>query len=189
MKWIKDFTTRLLESELVQSDDGNNSLPSAEYRWVNGSYRGVNGDRLHAFAEVGGFNGKVNAELKKLRAQGIKSDVLEVRLEVVPDGTGGGVNSGTMKWSVLIGPSSDGRSYLGITSCGSCCSGDAASRAAGQVDRMKTWNSRPERHVLVADIDNVSAGGGSKRCTDGKGFIKVPDGRTYKLRQLFYKYY
>lgn len=188
MKWIKDFTTRLLESELVLSDDGDNVTPDG-CLWVNGSYRGVNGDRLHAFAEVGGFNSKVNAELKKLKAAGIKPDVLEVRLEVVPDGSKGGVSSGTMKWSVLIGPSSDGKSYRGITSCGSCCSSDAASRAAKQVDGMKRWNSSPEKHVLVADIDNVQAGGVSTRCTQGTGFIKVPDGRSYKLRQLFYKYY
>lgn len=189
MKWIRDFESAIFESSLVKSEDGSGDIPDKDHEWINGSYRGSTGDQLHAFAAVGNLNKEVNAALAGLKERGIQPDVLEVRLEVVPDGKSGPVNSGTMKWSVLVGPSSDGKSYRGITSCGSCCTKDAASRAWGQVKKLKTWNSKPERHALVADINNVEAGGVSAKCSDGNGFILVPDGRSYRLRQLFYKYY
>jgi len=93
---------------------------------VSGEYKGANCDELHAFENthgrtIGGMNTKVQAELERLYNQGYNPEVTEVNVDM---------NSKTMtvKWSVKIEQSKDGKAWVGITSRGASGS-DAYTRA------------------------------------------------------------
>ena len=121
-------------------------------------------DALHSFErrKSDGFGGKmlskIREELNKMFIKGIKPEVKNIDIQV---------NSKTLtvNWSAEIGPSTDGKAYLGIMSFGSAGTG-ADERAKGQFEGMK------------------------KR-TGGKNFQLVKDFINKEgiyIRQYFYKY-
>lgn len=145
---------------------------------VKGSFKGDGGDRQHAFQStggvvVGGMQTKVNAKLKEIYNSGINPDITKVQVTI-------DLTTKTTNWEVTIDESKDGKAYIGLVTVGSCCNSTYSKRAVDQVDKMKTWNSNPENHSLIVDLQTTE---------DGKsnGDITIQGG-TYKLRQLFYKY-
>lgn len=154
---------------------------------VEGSYQGSSGDKLHAFQStggvvVGGMQTKVNAKLKELYNLGVNPDITDIKVSINATKTdkNGNITAGVTSWSVTIDESKDGKAYLGLVTVGSCCNSSYSTRAVNQVETMKKWNSKPNNHYLVADIQTT---------TDGKtnGNITI-EGGNYKLRQIFYKY-
>ena len=169
--------------EMMGINESKVSLPIK----VEGSYQGSTGDKLHAFQStggvvVGGMQTKVNAKLKELYNLGINPDITNIQVNIKASKTDktGSITAGVTSWSVTIDESKDGKAYLGLVTVGSCCNSSCSDRALGQVETMKTWNSKPKNHYLVADIQTTK---------DGKsnGNITI-DGGNYKLRQIFYKY-
>jgi len=146
---------------------------------VNGSFRGDNGDKSHAFQStggvvVGGMLTKVNAELKKVYDAGYNPDVTNVTATI-------NKTTKTTSWEVTINKSTDGKAWIGLVTAGSCCSKNFETRADGQVAAMKTWNAPAENHKLVTIL---------KTTDDGKsaGNITI-EGGSYRLKQYFYKYW
>ena len=169
--------------EMMGLNESKISLPVK----VEGSYKGSSEDKLHAFQStggvvVGGMQTKVNAKLKELYNLGVNPDITEIKVNIKANKTdnNGNISAGVTSWSVTIDESKDGKAYLGLVTVGSCCSSSYSDRALGQVETMKTWNSKPKNHYLVTDIQTTK---------DGKsnGNITI-DGGSYKLRQIFYKY-
>jgi len=145
---------------------------------VDGSFRGDNGDRSHAFQStggvvVGGMQTKVNQKLKEIYAAGYNPDVTNITVTI-------DIQNKITKWQATINESEDGNAYLGIVTVGSCCSDNCAKRADDQVPRMKTWNSTPDDHKLITILQSTPAG------TSSGGLTIV--GGKYKLKQHFYKY-
>lgn len=145
---------------------------------VSDSFKGDGKDRQHAFQStggnvVGGMQTKVNSKLREIYNAGYNPDITKIKVTI-------DLTTKTTNWEVTIDESKDGRAYLGLITVGSCCNSTYSSRAIGQVDVMKTWNSKPKNHYLIADIQTTS---------DGKSNDNITiEGGTYKLRQLFYKY-
>ena len=168
---------------------------------LSGSYRvpdtaPMKGDALHSFDArlADGFGGymlrgnppsewsqyikydqgkSINQALQDVWRSGVNPDVTNLTVNV-------NSSNYTVNWEATIDRSKDGKAYLGLVTVGSCCSSSYSDRALGQVETMKTWNSKPKNHYLVADIQTTR---------DGKsnGNITI-DGGNYKLRQIFYKY-
>ena len=122
-------------------------------------------DALHSFERRNsdGFGGKmstkISEQLKILYNKKINPDVLSLKIEV---------NSTEYKvdWEAIVGPSNDGKAYLGISTVGSA-GGGADARALSQVPSMKKWVSGAKDYTLILDFKN-------------------PTG-VY-IRQYFYKY-
>ena len=145
---------------------------------VDGSFRGDNGDRSHAFQStggvvVGGMQTKVNQKLKEIYAAGYNPDVTNITVTI-------DMKTKKTYWSATINESKDGNAYLGIVTVGSCCTANYAKRADDQVPNMKTWNSTSDDHKLITILQSTVEG------TSSGGLTIV--GGKYKLKQHFYKY-
>lgn len=121
-------------------------------------------DALHSFErrKSDGFGGKmltkIREELTKQSSKGINPEVKNINIQVDSKNL-------TVNWSAEIGPSTDGKAYLGIMSFGSAGAG-ADERAKGQFEGMKA-STKGKNYKLVKDFQN-------------KGGIYI--------RQYFYKY-
>jgi hypothetical protein len=122
-------------------------------------------DALHAFErrKSDGFGGrmstKINEALRKMYAEGINPDILELKVTV--DG-----KKYKVDWEATLGESKDGKAYVGISTVGSAGAG-ADSRALSQIANMKTWAKGAKDYTLVLDFVNP---------------------KDVYIRQYFYKY-
>lgn len=122
-------------------------------------------DALHAFErrKSDGFGGrmstKINEALRKMYAEGINPDILELKVTV--DG-----KKYKVDWEATLSESKDGKAYVGMSTVGSAGAG-ADSRALSQIPNMKTWAKGAKDYTLVLDFVNP---------------------KDVYIRQYFYKY-
>lgn len=108
-------------------------------------------DALHSFEsrKSDGFGGKmltqIRQELQKMFIRGIKPEVKNIDIKVDS-------NNMSVNWSAEIGPSTDGKAYLGLMSFGSAGAG-ADERAKGQFEGMKA-RTGGKNFQLVKDFQN-----------------------------------
>jgi hypothetical protein len=111
-------------------------------------------DALHSFEKrkSDGFGGrmstKINEKLRELYKKGVNPDLLDLKINI--DG-----KLYKVDWEATIGPSKDGKAYVGMSTVGSTGS-NADSRAKGQVEAMKKWVNGAEDHTLTLDFVNKS---------------------------------
>lgn len=98
--------------------------------------------------------------MEKMRKQGLKPDIKEGDLQINV------VNSSKVEWRAFISPSSDGNSWIGVSTVGSAGAG-ADRRANGQIQGMKKRKPEAREWALILDLN-----------------ITTP----IKIRQFFYKY-
>lgn len=122
-------------------------------------------DALHAFErrKSDGFGGrmstKINEALRKMHSEGINPDIYELKVNVDS-------KKYKVDWEATLGPSKDGKAYVGMSTVGSA-GGGADARALSQIENMKTWAKGAKDYTLVLDFVN-------------------PQG--IYIRQYFYKY-
>jgi hypothetical protein len=111
-------------------------------------------DALHAFQKrkSDGFGGrmstKINEKLRELYSRGINPDLLDLKITI--DG-----KLYKVDWEATIGPSKDGKAYVGMSTVGST-GANADSRAKGQIEAMKKWVKGADDYTLVLDFVNKS---------------------------------
>jgi hypothetical protein len=111
-------------------------------------------DALHSFEKrrYDGFGGRmstaINAKLRELYKTGINPDLLN--LKIVIDG-----KLYKVDWEATVGPSKDGKAYVGMSTVGST-GGGADSRAKGQIEGMKKWVQGAKDYTLVLDFVHQS---------------------------------
>jgi len=129
-------------------------------------------DLLHAFErrksdKQGALIGtQIEEKLKKLYDTGINPDI--TNLDIIVDS-----KNSTVTWSATIGPSADGKAYMGISTRGST-GGSSEKRALDQVGPLKQQLSSKG----YQDITPITF--------DGKDHFVNPSGN--KIHQYFFKY-
>jgi hypothetical protein len=129
-------------------------------------------DLLHAFErrksdKQGALIGtQIEEKLKKLYDDGINPDITDLKLNVDS-------KNSTVTWSATIGPSTDGKAYMGISTRGST-GGSSEKRALDQVGPLKQQLSSKG----YQDITPITF--------DGKDHFVNPSGN--KIHQYFFKY-
>jgi hypothetical protein len=129
-------------------------------------------DLLHAFErrksdKQGALIGtQIEEKLKKLYDDGINPDITDLKLNVDS-------KNSTVTWSATIGPSADGKAYMGISTRGST-GGSSEKRALDQVGPLKQQLSSKG----YQDITPITF--------DGKDHFVNPSGN--KIHQYFFKY-
>lgn len=122
-------------------------------------------DALHSFEKrqsdnFGGFmSTKINKALRDMYAKGINPDIKNLSITIDPV-------KYSVTWAATIGPSTDGRAFVGMYTRGSAGAG-ADNRAKDQVKNIES-NLKNSKHIeLIKDLNFNN---------------KV------KIRQFFYKY-
>lgn len=136
-------------------------------------------DALHSFNyrrmdRFGGYlNVKVNKGLEQVRSNGFDSDIKNLYIQIDPV---------TLKvyWFAVLGPSTDGRSYVRIDSRGSAGGGIPA--VEKQLPHMHRLYPDMKAHKLMEFNENV------KVCYDWNGNQLCDFKGTVNIRQHFYKY-
>jgi hypothetical protein len=129
-------------------------------------------DLLHAFErrnsdKEGALIGtQIEEKLKELYDTGINPDITDLKLNVDS-------KNSTVTWSATIGPSTDGKAYMGISTRGST-GGSSEKRALDQVGPLKQQLSSKG----YQDITPITF--------DGKDHFVNPSGN--KIHQYFFKY-
>lgn len=116
----------------------NMGILTEETLTVSGNYTAPkgDGDALHSFErrKSDGFGGrmttKIEEKLKELYDKGINPDIYELNIRV--DSTNYKVD-----WDAKVGPSKDGKAYMGVSTRGSA-GGGADTRAKGQIPKLKS---------------------------------------------------
>ena len=107
---INPDTITLGEHDKVISD----SYTALGQRYVYDALHSFNRRKMDGF---GGFlNEKINAALAEVRRSGFNSDVKNLYIQIDP-------STLTVYWTAVVGPSTDGRCYLGVDSRGSAGGG------------------------------------------------------------------
>jgi LysM repeat protein len=136
-------------------------------------------DALHSFNyrrmdRFGGYlNVKVNKGLEQVRNNGFNSDIKNLYIQIDPV---------TLKvyWFAVLGPSTDGRSYVRIDSRGSAGGGIPA--VEKQLPNMHKLYPDMKAHKLLEFNENV------KVCYDWNGNQLCDFRGTVNIRQHFFKY-
>jgi len=136
-------------------------------------------DALHSFNyriadRFGGYlNIKVNLALEQVRNNGFPSDVKQLYIQIDPVYL-------KVYWFAVVGPSTDGRSYVRIDSRGSA--GGGLSAVQKQLPRMMKKYPDFQAHKLMEFNENV------KVCYDWSGNQLCDFNGTINIRQHFYKF-
>ena len=136
-------------------------------------------DALHSFNyriadRFGGYlNIKVNLALEQVRNNGFPSDVKKLYIQIDPVCL-------KVYWFAVVGPSTDGRSYVRIDSRGSA--GGGLSAVQKQLPRMINKYPNFHPHKLMVFNENV------KVCYDWHGNQLCDFNGTINIRQHFYKF-
>lgn len=136
-------------------------------------------DALHSFNyrivdRFGGYlNIKVNLALEQVRNNGFPSDVKKLYIQIDPVFL-------KVYWFAVVGPSTDGRSYVRIDSRGSA--GGGLSAVQKQLPRMINKYPNFHPHKLMEFNENV------KVCYDWHGNQLCDFKGTINIRQHFYKF-
>lgn len=136
-------------------------------------------DALHSFNarrmdRFGGYlNVKINKGLEEIRNKGFPSDIKKLHIQINPV---------TLKvyWFAVLGPSTDGKSYVRVDSRGSA--GGGLSAVSKQLPRMHRIYDGMSAHKFLEFNENVKVyydWNGNQLC-DFKGSVNI--------RQHFYKY-
>lgn len=124
-------------------------------------------DALHSFQsrKLDGFGGKmstkINEALRKMYRFGMNPDIYEIKINVDS-------KKYRVDWEATLGPSKDGKAYVGMSTAGSTGS-NADARAKQQIPALKTWVDDGGDYTLVLDFIN-------------------PKSKGNYIRQFFYKY-
>jgi LysM repeat protein len=136
-------------------------------------------DALHSFNyrrmdRFGGYlNVKVNKGLEQIREKGFNSDIKHLYIQINPV-------SLKVYWFAVLGPSTDGRSYVRVDSRGSAGGGIPA--VENQLPRMHGLYPDMKAYKLLEFTDNV------KVCYDWNGNQLCDFNGTVNIRQHFFKY-
>jgi LysM repeat protein len=136
-------------------------------------------DALHSFNyrrmdRFGGYlNVKVNKGLEQIRSNGFESDIKNLYIQIDPV-------SLKVYWFAVLGPSTDGRSYVRIDSRGSAGGGIPA--VEKQLHNMHRLYPDMKAHKFLEFNENV------KVCYDWNGNQLCDFKGTVNIRQHFYKY-
>lgn len=136
-------------------------------------------DALHSFNyrrmdRFGGYlNVKVNKGLEQIREKGFNSDIKHLYIQIDPV-------SLKVYWFAVLGPSTDGRSYVRVDSRGSAGGGIPA--VENQLPRMHGLYPDMKAYKLLEFTDNV------KVCYDWNGNQLCDFNGTVNIRQHFFKY-
>lgn len=136
-------------------------------------------DALHSFNyriadRFGGYlNIKVNLALEQVRNNGFPSDVKKLYIQIDPVFL-------KVYWFAVVGPSTDGHSYVRIDSRGSA--GGGLSAVQKQLPRMMKRHPNFQAHKLMEFNENV------KVCYDWHGNQLCDFNGTINIRQHFYKF-
>lgn len=136
-------------------------------------------DALHSFNyrrmdRFGGYlNVKVNKGLEQVRSNGFNSDIKNLYIQIDPV-------SLKVYWFAVLGPSTDGRSYVRIDSRGSAGGGIPA--VEKQLHNMHKLYPDMKAHKLLEFNENV------KVCYDWNGNQLCDFRGTVNIRQHFFKY-
>lgn len=136
-------------------------------------------DALHSFNsrrldKFGGYlNIKINKGLEEIRNKGFPSDIKNLHIQINPV---------TLKvyWFAVLGPSTDGKSYVRVDSRGSA--GGGLSAVSKQIPKMHNLYEGLSAHKFLEFNENVKVyydWNGNQLC-DFQG--------TLNIRQHFYKY-
>jgi LysM repeat protein len=137
-------------------------------------------DALHSFNyrrvdKFGGYlNVKVNEGLENIREKGFKSDIKQFYIQIDP-------KTLTVYWIAVVGPSTDGRSYVRIDSRGSAGGGLAA--VEKQLPLMHGLYQKLTSVKLLEFKENVI------KCYNWNGDPVNNICSYVNIRQHFYKYY
>ena len=124
-------------------------------------------DALHSFqtrkvdGEGAKILSKIEDKLKELYKKGINPDVYELKINVDS-------SNYTVKWDAKIGPSKDGKAYVGLSTRGSAGKG-SDSRAKSQIPK------------LMSQLKNLGA-------EDITEVLNFENTKGLNIRQYFYKY-
>ncbi|MFZ9613290.1 MAG: LysM peptidoglycan-binding domain-containing protein [Crocinitomicaceae bacterium] len=136
-------------------------------------------DALHSFNyrrmdRFGGYlNVKVNKGLEQIRNNGFDSDIKNLFIQIDPV-------SLKVYWFAVLGPSTDGRSYVRVDSRGSA--GGGISAVEKQLPRMHGLYPDMKPYKLIEFNENV------KVCYDWNGNQLCDFRGTVNIRQHFFKY-
>jgi hypothetical protein len=125
------------------------------------------GDALHSFErrKSDGVGAKIlsqiESKLKEMYDNGINPDIYELNIDIDS-------NNLIVKWKAKIGPSKDGKAYVGLASRGSA-GGGADMRAKAQLPKLKS-------KLKVNGAEDV------------KEFLDFKNSRGTYIRQYFFKY-
>jgi len=109
-------------------------------------------DALHSFErrKSDGFGGRMSTQirekLRELYKQGMNPDIKELKINVDS-------KKYSVAWEATLGPSEDGKAYVGISTVGSA-GGGADDRALRQIEKMKKWVDGAKDYTLVLDFKN-----------------------------------
>jgi hypothetical protein len=169
---------------------------------VSSGYTTSDCDELHAFQStkktvkgkevskiIGDMNGIVGKKLEELYKNGINPMVSKVDVTV---------NGNRVDWTCTIGPSSDGKAWMGFTSRGAGCNNGnvltrSESSAAG--NDMATLKStilgvyKSETSIDLEMVNDFIHLDGGKVVTDPKTKVSnIKGSGSYAFRQIFYRY-
>lgn len=165
---INPDTIKLGEHDKLISD----SYTALGQRYVYDALHSFNRRKMDGF---GGFlNDKINEGLAEVRRSGYNSDVKNLYIQIDP-------STLTVYWTAVVGPSADGKCYLGVDSRGSAGGGLPA--VLKQCPRMHRIHDSWTPELLLEFNHNVV------QCYDWNG-IKLDSAYNYiNIQQHFYKYY
>jgi hypothetical protein len=169
---------------------------------VSSGYTTSDCDELHSFQStkktvkgkevskiIGDMNGIVGKKLEELYKNGINPMVSKVDVTV---------NGNRVDWTCTIGPSSDGKAWMGFTSRGAGCNNGnvltrSESSAAG--NDMATLKStilgvyKSETSIDLEMVNDFIHLDGGKVVTEPKTKVSnIKGGGNYAFRQVFYRY-
>lgn len=165
-KILKDTISLDLNDILVCDSFSAQGMPSTYDALHSFNYRIV--DRFGGYLNI-----KVNLALEQVRNNGFPSDVKKLYIQIDPVCL-------KVYWFAVVGPSTDGRSYVRIDSRGSA--GGGLSAVQKQLPRMINKYPNFHPHKLMEFNENV------KVCYDWHGNQLCDFNGTINIRQHFYKF-
>jgi LysM repeat protein len=165
-KILKDTIALDLNDILVCDSFSAQGMPSTYDALHSFNYRIV--DRFGGYLNI-----KVNLALEQVRNNGFPSDVKKLYIQIDPVCL-------KVYWFAVVGPSTDGRSYVRIDSRGSA--GGGLSAVQKQLPRMINKYPNFHPHKLMEFNENV------KVCYDWHGNQLCDFNGTINIRQHFYKF-
>jgi hypothetical protein len=140
--------------DLKPSVKSTGTIKTISNTWTVPTSAPNKGDALHSFErrKSDGVGAKIltqiESELKKMYDKGVNPDIYELNIDV-------NSKNYTVKWDAKIGPSKDGKAYVGLASRGSAGS-NADFRAKNQLPKLKSKlkNAGAEDITELLDFKN-----------------------------------
>jgi LysM repeat protein len=167
---------KLIDTDTIHLDE-NDELISDSYCAIGmpSVYDALHSFNFRRVDKFGGYlNVKINEGLENIRKKGFKSDIKQFYIQIDP-------KTLTVYWMAVVGPSTDGRSYVRIDSRGSAGGGLAA--VEKQLPTMHELYQKLTSVKLLEFNEDVI------KCYGWNGEPVNVINSYINIRQHFYKYY